>query len=356
MFTKYKDRIGSVVQNRKSNNSFQKGIGSFDNNQYSKLINSLITSQSEFQKLSHIDESLILSTLSNNLAAKELGHPDFKHIKSTNQNEYHNIVSVFIDIDGSTNLHKEYNLEEIYVITNTIQCAAIHICTRLGGHIQRLQGDGIFCYFGGKNIDKTDAAQKAILAVSLLTYFISMDVKKALSNEEIDPIKIKTGIDFGEDAKTLWANFGVHNINEVTTLSLHTSLANKMQKYAKPNGIVVGENIKTLVKLEDSLFDYPRDSNGDIKKRYIYEDVKKNYRYTQYSFNWYTYLSSLTFIKKLSNGELQIVNTNELQRVQKLDDTIKLIKSGNAHLSNAGVVTSNIIDVKHNPHRFHYAE
>lgn len=47
---------------------------------------------------------------SDRLKDAKLGvHPDFRDLKNSDKVEYHYIVSVFIDILGSTNLHKEYD-------------------------------------------------------------------------------------------------------------------------------------------------------------------------------------------------------------------------------------------------------
>src|SRR5688500_7507152 len=40
-------------------------------------------------------------------------HPDFKHLRANGGLDYHYIVSMFIDVKGSTNFHKRYNLEQI---------------------------------------------------------------------------------------------------------------------------------------------------------------------------------------------------------------------------------------------------
>src|SRR5688572_14038075 len=55
-------------------------------------------------------------------------HPDFSHLKDSAILEEHYIVSMFVDIKGSTNLFKKYEPETVWVITNTIQRAAIHTC------------------------------------------------------------------------------------------------------------------------------------------------------------------------------------------------------------------------------------
>lgn len=233
-------------------------------------------------------------------------HPDFQHLKGTADTEMHYIVSVFIDIQGSTGLHREYELDEIFQITNTIQTAAIHTCLAMGGYVQRLQGDGVFAYFGGKAISKEHAVKSAMIACSMFTYFVKNDLKNVFLQDGIEDIKTRIGVDFGDDEDVMWANFGVANVSELTTLSLHTSLASKMQAYATANGIVAGQYIKDYMKQSETFFDLVTNYKGEVK-RYIYQNERKGFRYTQYAFDWYRFLKSLPFVQNDANGNLYLV-------------------------------------------------
>lgn len=104
-------------------------------------------------------------------------HPHFKHLKHTNNTENHYIISVFIDIKGSSSLFRNYDNETIFIITNTIQLAAISVCSLFGGFIQRLEGDGLFVYFGGKGIEQSLANIHCLTALSFFTYFVENDLK-----------------------------------------------------------------------------------------------------------------------------------------------------------------------------------
>lgn len=283
-------------------------------------------------------------------------HPDFAHIKGTDQTEYHHITSLFIDIKGSTNLHKSYDLETIYTITNTIQSAAIHTCLVFGGHIQRLQGDGVFVYFGGKAMEKKRSIELAITAASFFSYFVKNDLKNVFEEDGIEDIYTRIGIDFGDDEKVMWASFGLGKCCELTTLSLHTSLAPKMQTYAIANGIVVGQNVKDKLMLREEFFSLVTDAKGEVTKRYIFEDRANNFYYTQYRFDWYKYLKTLPFIKVAANGELYF-QENTLGgngRQDLLKNTAALISSGKAHTDRTGNITSNQEGTKNQDHRFHY--
>jgi adenylate cyclase len=227
---------------------------------------------------------------------KQLGlHPDFAHLKNTSEMEKHYIHSMFIDIKGSTHLFRRYEPETVFIITNTIQRAAIHTCLIYNGYIQRLHGDGMFVYFGGKNQDPAEAAHRCLTAASLFTYFVTNDIKNIFAEQNIEPIYTRIGIDYGKDEDVVWAMAGFGEISEIATCSLHTSLAAKMQVHAESNGIVVGDFIKTLVPGEHYSPVCKRDGK-DEKDRYIFTNPKDNFYYTQYDFNWMNHLKSLDYI------------------------------------------------------------
>lgn len=227
-------------------------------------------------------------------------HPHFSHLKGTTNTEKHYIISAFIDIKGSTNLFKKYDEETNMIITNTIQLAAINVCQLFGGFIQRIQGDGLFVYFGGKNIEKVKATQHCLTALSLFSYFVKNDLKRAFEQHGIEKIFTKIGVDFGDDDKVLWGVAGQEQTSEIATYSLHTSLAAKMQAFAGSNEIIVGQNVK-----EKAQFDVLLYSVVD-EKRYIFSDVDNGFYYTQYVFDWLKYLKSSQYIATSITGDITI--------------------------------------------------
>ena len=83
-------------------------------------------------------------------------------------------------------------------------------------------------------------------------------------------------------------------ISEVTTCGLHTSLAVKMQSSAASNGIVAGDNVKSII--QSDFFSPVSKRKNDENERYIFIDKDAGYYYTQYDFDWERYLRGLTYI------------------------------------------------------------
>ena len=313
IYDNYTKRLKNIVNESENKKNLSKGISDFEGsfghvkNRFETIKdqrNFSASMQLNAQPLAHILHPDALKD------AKIGVHPDFRHLKGTNETENHYIVSIFIDIHGSTNLFKKYELEENYSITNTIQSAAIHTIVALGGHVQRLQGDGVFAYFGGKNMLHKKAVELAVTACGMFTYFIQNDLKEVFTDGGVEDIKTRIGIDFGYDEHVLWATFGLQDVIELTTLSLHTSLASKMQSKAEKNGINVGQHIRDILGGDDSLY-----SIISEEERYIFRDPEKKFWYTQYKFNWLRYLKSLPFIGTEANGKLCLISnsTNQSQ-------------------------------------------
>lgn len=246
-------------------------------------------------------------------------HPDFKHLKESKEIESHFIVSMFIDIKNSTNLFKRYNSETVFVITNTIQRAAIHTCLIFGGYIHRLQGDGLFVYYGRKGMDEKEAVKKSLQASSLFTYFVKNDLKRLFNEEGIETIFTRIGIDFGTANDVVWGLAGIGEISEITTCSLHTSLASKMQSNAESNGIVVGDNVKDRFVYQELCTPVAKRTlkEGD---RYIFRNDSEGFYYTQYDFNWLSYLKKQDYIATDLLGNLSFKRkVNQIRDVEYIN-------------------------------------
>ncbi|GAB3999490.1 hypothetical protein GCM10028807_49860 [Spirosoma daeguense] len=328
----YKDYINTIEAAVKADpfNRSLENLTSRDHQPFSKGL-----TYDEFNK--RIPQDKIQPSLE--LFRKELGlqpdfnqklglHPDFAHLKYSPQIEKHYIVSMFVDIKGSTNLFKRYTPETVLIITNTIQRAAIHTCLILGGYVHRLQGDGLLVYFGGKNLSIINAVKRALQFGSMLTYFVENDLKNVFDLQSIEKINTRIGIDLGYNEDVVWALAGIGEISEVTTCSLHTSLASKMQAYADTNGIVVGQNILNESSDFQDLFKPVCHRTEDPNHRYIFQIPEKSFRYTQYDFDWLKFLKRQFFVATDLQGNLQL-KTNNVASQTRIASNLQPIASPN---------------------------
>lgn len=236
-------------------------------------------------------------------------HPSFNHLKNGNISEYHYIVSMFIDVRNSTGLFQKYTPDVVAGICRTIQLAAIHTCWYFDGYIHRLQGDGLMVYFGGKNITKQTAVDNALMAASFISYFVKNDLKDLFEREGVNRIYTRIGIDFGDTDVTLWHNAGVGECSEITTTSLHTSLACKMQTQAENNGVITGDNILRFKPNHSEYFNHKKYKKNGNEQPYVYQIPEENFRYKQHDFNWERYLKNHPSIEEDADGNLNFKGT-----------------------------------------------
>lgn len=269
-------------------------------------------------------------------------HPDFHHLRELPgmASEFHYITSVFMDVKNSTNFFKKYTLEQVSIIIQAIVTAATHTCALFDGHIQRMQYDGVFAYFGGKGCSREEAVQNAVDAASFFTYFVKYELPVVFETIEVDQIFTRTGIDFGDDSDTMWSIYGTGDCTELTTTSLHTSLAPKMQSSAVSNGIMVGDNVKQRLGTNDAFCDLKRSSDGkvDEDQRYIFKDPDNGFYYTQHKFLWERYLKkTYDFVRSNGDGKLFIdydptITDQELARRLRVANEAREFESGRSSL------------------------
>lgn len=182
----------------------------------------------------------------------------------------------------------------VRLITETIIRATILAVNMCGGYVHRIQGDGVMVYFGGKHIDKAKAVEDALKSFAMISYFVKNDLKEFFEENGIHNIHTRGGLDLGHTNQVDWFYSGNGDTGEVTTCSLHTSLAAKMQHNAKNSGIVVGHHIFTQLGKE-KYFD------RRSKEVHDYGDARKYY---QYNFEWERYLVDIGLAVQDHSGVL----------------------------------------------------
>src|SRR5690606_32115194 len=95
-------------------------------------------------------------------------------------------------------------------------------------------------------------------------------LKSLFLEQGIENIYTRIGIDLGYDRDVVWGMAGIGEISEVTTCSLHTSLASKMQSKAVSNGVVIGDHIKKESPLLSEFFTPVCARTGSESDRYIF--------------------------------------------------------------------------------------
>ncbi|MFC0116447.1 adenylate/guanylate cyclase domain-containing protein [Pseudoalteromonas xiamenensis] len=227
------------------------------------------------------------------------GHPDFNHLNIPGVLEKGFVVSLFLDIKGSTKLGVTYDPEVVYFIKNTIIRCAIETIQAFGGHVHRIMGDAVLAFFRTNRM----ARNSAIDAINCGTYiveFMKSYIKPRLAQSGVEKdVGIRIGIDYGDKESVLWGMYGYTNYSEVTATSFFVDIAAKLQQQAPRNRVLLGQSIKELLDLPDNILETKKvNVKGEsVSKIYVepnYTDAYgKKVNYEQFVLKHDNYLSLL---------------------------------------------------------------
>ena len=254
-------------------------------------------------------------------------HPDFVHLENTDDIEKHYIVSMFVDIKNSTSIYlKTGDLVWTKTFKNTVLRIVTIFMQVFDGHIHRLQGDAVFSYFGWKDKCEEDAIIDSLNAASFLLYYVENGLNVQLKELNLPPVELRIGIDFGKSEEVIWSEYGLSPSTEVTTTSLHTDLAAKLQNRASSNSIMIGDNIKTFLDLPEEFFKvkvYQRDG-VDKEKIYILDKPEKKYK--MWVFKHHNYLKYFPILQDDNfNMECYANESQYFPNISALDKHMSLV-------------------------------
>jgi len=181
-------------------------------------------------------------------------HPDFMHLKGTDDVCYCPITTMFMDIEGSTRLSLLYDLETVRAIKNAFIQSAIQIVQSFDGHVHRIMGDAVMAFFGGTTSTNESSTINGINAAAVLQHFAEKVVRPRLDEIGCDhDFGIRIGLDFGQKENVLWSTYGYPGVEEVTATSFYVDVAAKLQHAAGRNQAMFGASIVSEIDFPECL-------------------------------------------------------------------------------------------------------
>jgi len=230
-------------------------------------------------------------------------HPEFLHLRGTDEKEYHHICSLFIDIKNSTRLSFLYPLETVADIKNAILKAASETIRCLDGYVHRFMGDAVLAYFGNRQDSEENSIINALNCAALLESLMVGTILPVLEDDGIrgSDLGFRIGLDYGPKEQVLWASYGFSEVNEVTATSFYVDVAAKLQAMAKKNQAMLGDSIISKIDLhEDFLRIKMREHKGETVAvgflDRVYTDLNGNpFKYKVRELNHTAYRDLLPF-------------------------------------------------------------
>lgn len=181
-------------------------------------------------------------------------HPDFCHLKGTEETCYCPIVTMFMDIEGSTRLSLLYPLATVQRIKNAFIQTAIQIVQCFDGHVHRIMGDAVMSFFGGVVDKSEDAIINGVNCAAVLQHFAEHVVRPRLDEVGCNhDFGIRVGLDFGAKAEVLWSAYGYPGVEEVTATSFFVDIASKLQHASGRNQAMIGGSLLNKIDFPSEL-------------------------------------------------------------------------------------------------------
>lgn len=182
------------------------------------------------------------------------GHPDFDHLKNSENTAQSSIVTLFMDMESSTRLGVIYPPETVFLIKNTFIRMAIDVIKAFDGHVHRIMGDAVMAFFGGQNTNENNVID-ALNCSSVLIHIVQNSIIPKLEEMKLTHTEfgIRIGIDYGKHADVLWSSYGHYNISEVTATSFFVDVASKLQSAAGRNQVMIGQSLKEFLDFPEHL-------------------------------------------------------------------------------------------------------
>lgn len=180
--------------------------------------------------------------------AAALGHPEYIHLKA-GETKKANAVVGFVDIRGITKLSFALESTELLRVIQALTEASIRAIHEGSGYIGEFTGDGVMAYFGDSNTTDEDSTLAALETISLLFKSVQEIVNPELEEEGLDPIRIASGMEFGE---VLWSRIGIDEISQLKPIGLATFMAGKLATGSYTNSweCKVGSNLARWIPEE----------------------------------------------------------------------------------------------------------
>jgi class 3 adenylate cyclase len=162
-----------------------------------------------------------------------------------------NMAVLFVDLVGSTPMILNLPKEKLAIVFTTFAQEMAYVIKRHEGFILKFMGDAVIGYFVAENLSAS-VANRAVTCAESMLKILKMGINPILKNNNLPELKIKIGIDYGENTIVRYGD----DLQEshVDILGPSVSMAAKIQNLAQPDQIMVGGDIYS--KLHSSIQEY----------------------------------------------------------------------------------------------------
>ena len=150
------------------------------------------------------------------------------------------MVVLYVDLVGSTTMTLEMPEEKIAIIISSFSQEMASVIRQHNGYVLKFVGDAVIGYFVGEN-NGLLASDNAVSCAKSMISIIEKGINPILNQYDYPDLMVKIGADFGQN---IVVRYGADVKNShVDLMGPAMNIASKIQNMAKPNQILIGDDI-----------------------------------------------------------------------------------------------------------------
>lgn len=157
-------------------------------------------------------------------------------------NVFHRIqmVSIYVDLVGSTQMALELPTEKIAIIISSFAQEMASVIHQHEGYVLKFVGDAVVGYFVAEE-NSLRASDHAVNCAESMITVIKKGINPILNQYDYPDLRAKIGIDYGQN---MVVRYGIDaQKSHVDIIGPAMNIAAKIQSMAKPNQILIGDDV-----------------------------------------------------------------------------------------------------------------
>lgn len=187
------------------------------------------------------------------------------------------MIVMFVDLVGSTDMALLLPPEKLGIIISSFSQEMRSVIRHHNGYVLKYVGDAVIGYFVAEESPLV-VADNAVNCAKTMLDVIERGINPILSEYDYPELRVKIGMDFGENVIVRYGSDEVRS--HVDILGPSVSIAAKITALAKPNQILVGDdifeklhpNLKNIfapIEWSDNRWSYQSKKTGKLYRVYV---------------------------------------------------------------------------------------
>ena len=212
----------------------------------------------------------------------DIEYPPFvdksEHFLRNHVNSRVHIFVMYVDLVGSTNLTLSLPEDKVVKVISSFAQEMAYTVTQFGGYMLKFVGDAVLAYFNAEN-DLIYPADNIVNCAKSMLRVITESINPVLSESGYPELAAKIGIDHGENIVVRYGSD--KRKSHVDILGPSMNMAAKIQNMAKPNRLLIGEDVYGKL--------HPETQKSFMKKTFSEERWRYYHRVTGELYGVYEY-------------------------------------------------------------------